>query len=1388
MKLRRKSVKRIGILVLAVGGLFAAGGMLYWQYVKQVRDQLFADQRVGRNAYLAHEYAKAIDPLERYLREYPDDSKATLWFADSRFRVETGNNSHIRIAIDKLEHVLAREPNNMEAKNLLLEIYPQTTSTDAMEKLAADVLAKDPENWRALNAMLTTRLRQSRTEEGLQIVTELARVRPDDIRWKTLVMQLMHQLQKPNAVILDYASKQYASDKDDPRYLLLQAFAANYANEGDKALWYLQQAAAKPIGNPDTVRLLASIFDQMKRFDESRVLLEQTADRTQDPEIIRVLVTRLWQNGRDADIITRLSSLDVSSPKSDPELLALRAMALYQSQRTSEARQIVAKLKERQDSRKAAAWVLALEARFEDTNEPQSKLAEKLTEALKRDLDNGIFRSWLADVYWNLGESALALRQWQAAAIAMPSWSKPYLGMSHAMLQLGRTADAVEAARAAHERAPAASAVTLINYAEMRYRLFEETSDPASAAEVLHVATQILKARPNEPRTLPIMVALLARTGERDKALAMLDAVIADRSKYTAECLIALAAASRNEGLDREIPLLAGVDDAMVTPRLALTRATLLAEEGKTDEALADLRKRADQSKPGERVQWLLAIARYLDAADHPTASDNWHKLANDYADSLDVQRAALASRSVRSDRAFVEQTINRVKSITGEDGQQWKLERARWLIESPDVMRDGVEAAFILREIILNSPNQIEPRLLLARAHELTGNVVSAIDHLRHAQSIDPRSAQVTLELVRLLQKQGQTDQIRDVLKQLSANANMTSRQRVMLASLFADTGDTQRAIDLLTVDQQRGALPQPGRLLLAELYRRNGSSKLAQALYADLLANSPTAGTLASAAEFYALQGDLEQARKTLARLSESTTLTADAAIARARFEERFGTTDAALAQYRAAADTKTEAGTVALIEYLVRTQDFAQAASVARSAQQQFPGSVVIANRMAEAQALATLQQNPKDLQPLIDALSRDASRQAEVEALKTLQEIQNSKLTPAEITARLRLVADKHPRFLRLQEQVVENYLQQRKIDDAVTVARRTMEALPTDPAAARLAVRTLRAAGRWQEMQLAAEQWKTRAPGVRLDADTAVAEALIELKQPDQAIARLDPHRAAIERDVRTQTQSAVVLARAMLASNRGQAAREMLQPMLKDTTGRRQWRQLAVVAAPTLLEGSAWLDAVAAATPKEEVDEQFEEARAWEALGRKFDDNASLEHAAVALNEYLTVRKQDGQALLLLGNIHHQLGRLQAAESALRAILGSKPDHPAAANDLACLLTAQNRSLDEAEKLARLAVSKNPDTASYHDTLARVLMARNQLDPAKASFETALRLDPELLDARVGLARLLRQTGNTPAALRELDRVNTQLKARPGSGKHLKTEIDALREQLSRND
>ncbi|HEY0010227.1 MAG TPA: tetratricopeptide repeat protein, partial [Tepidisphaeraceae bacterium] len=1087
-----------------------------------------------------------------------------------------------------------------------------------------------------------------------------------------------------------------------------------------------------------------------------------------------------------AEIDRRLASLDQNLPTANTELLALRTMALYQLSRPDEARRCLQHLRDRQDDRKAAAWALSLEAKFESAGQPASVVLDKLTSAITRDADNGITRAWAAEQYWQLGEMSLALRHWNTASLLMGSWSQPFIGISQALMQMGQPADAIKAAQSAFDRSPDLAAA--INLAVVRYNASEAGSDAQRTgdAPLRELVSRVQQIQPGEPRTLPIHVALLAASGDTAGATAALDGVISTAASTDAATLLRLAMVSRTYALDRHDALIECTPSDGVTASLALARAQALADQGRPDAGRALMQP---TPPPVDGLTWELARATYLESIQDPSAAALWKSLGDAHPQSLEVQRTLLATAaSVRGDRPFVLQSIDRLRNLTGESGQQWKLERARWLIESPNVMRDSVEAATLLKEIAADAPRQITPRLQLARALERMGNTASAIEHLREAQNLEPRSVAVGLELVRLLQQKGQIDSVRSVLKRIVEDGQINPVQRVRVAAMFAEINEGESAIALLKAAKPN-TLPASGNLLLAELHRRAGQSDEAQAVYDALLAvERPAASVMASAAEFYATRGQFDQARKVLSRMSEGSATAAESAIAWGRFEERFATPSAAEAHYRRAAAAQSEAGHLALIDYLLRRRDFTQAIAACRDAVAKLPTSTALASRLLESQALARQTRTPSNLEPLINALSQDPARAAEVEALKAVSEIKNKRLSREQITPRLREVADRFPLFLPLQEQVIERYLQQNKPNEAITVARRTMEALPADASAAQLAVRTMRAARRWSDMRLAAEQWRSRLGGRTLDADTAIAEALVEMKQPAEALKHLEPMRDAITADVRTQPLAAVVLARAMVARGDGAAARDMLAPLLKDAAGRRMWLMIANAGTPSLTEAAAWLDRVAAATPKERWEERWSVASTMVNIARKFDDAATLQRACDVLTAYLDAHPRDGDALLLQAGVYQQLGKSQAAETSLRAVLELKPGQAAAANDLAYLLLSQNRVLDEAETLARRAVEGAPEAGAFHDTLARVLHARGRRDAARISFETALRLEPELVEARVGFARVLYDNGDVAAAQRELRRIENQLKANPAAAKHVQSELSLVREQLSKID
>ena len=122
-------------------------------------------------------------------------------------------------------------------------------------------------------------------------------------------------------------------------------------------------------------------------------------------------------------------------------------------------------------------------------------------------------------------------------------------------------------------------------------------------------------------------------------------------------------------------------------------------------------------------------------------------------------------------------------------------------------------------------------------------------------------------------------------------------------------------------------------------------------------------------------------------------------------------------------------------------------------------------------------------------------------------------------------------------------------------------------------------------------------------------------------------------------------------------------------------------------------------------------------------------------------------------ALELLGVAHEGLGRAAPAEDCYRAALASRPDSPAAANNLADLLARAGRP-DEAAPLIAALVEKYPGFDMVRGTLGNVRSAAGDDRGAERAYRAALSMNPENLPARVNLAGLLARTGRPAAAAR----------------------------------
>jgi tetratricopeptide (TPR) repeat protein len=183
-------------------------------------------------------------------------------------------------------------------------------------------------------------------------------------------------------------------------------------------------------------------------------------------------------------------------------------------------------------------------------------------------------------------------------------------------------------------------------------------------------------------------------------------------------------------------------------------------------------------------------------------------------------------------------------------------------------------------------------------------------------------------------------------------------------------------------------------------------------------------------------------------------------------------------------------------------------------------------------------------------------------------------------------------------------------------------------------------------------------------------------------------------------------------------------------------------------------------------------------------LGNALHAAGKLEDATRAFRTALKRRPDFFQAEINLGNTLKTLGKTEQAIAAYQRVLRRHPDLPEIHQNLGAALLAQNaaqaethfrkalalnpnfpEALDsltrllltaerwpEAAAIAAHACKTHPSRADFAEMRADALRGANQLDAARAAYETALRLAPTRHTARFGLAETHRLKRDFPAA------------------------------------
>jgi predicted Zn-dependent protease len=1374
MNIRRKTVRRL--MVLVAGLLLFSGtvALLLVHSIHKEQDTVARMREAAFRAYDSHDNETAVKLFGSYLNAGPaegSDAEAVYAYGMARSQVPMEGNRHIAEAINLLQKYLDLAPADPhDASHQLLHLYTQARYNKESHSLVASLLAKNPRDVEAMRAQVIAMVSERNLTGALAACHTLNQFDPDNALWQDRELRLMKDLHQPTDQIVAHAQQLLDAHPNDPRFLAVMAMAYDLAGDKEKAAKSIETAATLPQPDAATALQIIALLERGPWPALTDDLIARASAQFKDPGLQELALRRLFERQQFAELVKRAKDLDPKSAAARPNVRGYDAIAQYQTSHRAEGDAIVAALASRRDAA-SIAWAEAIRARFAAPAPEPARAIAAYNNAMAQDRANPVFPFYLGDAHFALGETDEAIRDWSAAARLSRTWATPIDRISRACSATRRWTDALSAAKVLQARAPG-SPESQIAYAIAAWGRIQnnpaELDGEAGAKLLAHLET-IRADLPQESDTLPAYAALLSRRGNRDKAMDVVRTAIHSSAPLPETTFEQLVLASRQEHWKLDGEILDAAEKAHgLTPSIAYSRATALYLEGNQTEAL-NLAETYRRSHAGDAV-WQLDDARFRDAIGQPDALGRWRALCDANPNDIRIQYATLSAPCRLSDRGFWKRTIDRVKGLTGPDGQAWQIEQARWVLTGHPTALELDDAVDTLEKIASASPELGEVHRLLAQAllaRNKTEDAAKATTELANLHNRQPDDLQLTGELTALLVARGLPDEATTLVDAVARDPKLDAAHRLWAAQTYGDLGNYDAAIKLLT-DGNSDSHAADRDALLASLYARSGRQDEAKALYEKLLADpAATPTTVIAAGNFFSAAGQREDVEQCLTRLKELKLTAESIALLQSQWQERQGDIDAAI---KTLADAShAHPGDQQLWQawsgLMLRTGKLDDADKIAGAGLASLPADAGLTAMRAGITRLRTLDRSDATL--LIEAVSRNPEDPAVEQTLDALGNAKSQRQSARDTLSILRPIADRYPRFLPAQQLVVGGDLATRDFTDAANVASRAASVLPGEPLPLELLFRVQAAQGDWNAARLTALRWRRFAQANPLQPDLAIAQTYLQQPDADPAAAlkQLDP---VMQGNAPEPTRLAATLlyCRALIAAGRPDEAADRLKPLLsKSPQWAGVWMELAATSKDTN-SAEQWLKQLAPLLPAESQSLQIALADAWQRVGVRFQSDPSFENAIGILGPIVESKEAPPAAWRVWALSNQLSGHLAEADRGWQALLDAEPADPSNRNNLAfvLLLEGQKDQLKRAESLSRQAIAAQPDVSTFYDTLARIEAQLGNSTEAIKNFRTALAKDPNDIESMIGLADALQsQPTGRDEARSLLTRINTMV-------------------------
>lgn len=855
----------------------------------------------------------ALRYVNQYLDQSPDDPRAldlkAGLLADSAYAPE-----HIQEAIRACELALRHAPDSSqsETRRRLLElhlklgdVFPDLVPYRAVEELAKTLVEQSPDDAGALRLLARVEASLAAKEGDAKALNDATanfekagRLDPKDVDGaERLALLYRDRANQPDKAVR-VLDQLIAADPSSSRAYLVRYRFFTTTDSGltsetstgtvdRKATAALQEALRLAPKNFEVLIAAAENAQRQGQVAEARRHLDGIAESQQSDS--RVLFLRgmiaLHENQVEPALEFWRQGL-LASGGNDAGLAWRMAFVLLQMGRVDDAKPLMDQFRRLSGGKEPApSWRFLHALTLLKQNHPANAIQELETVRKKGGaLLAGQVAHALGQAHEAIRDEPGALEEYRRAVKAAPRWVPPRLALVR-LLQVRQPEQADAELNRALAEVPNDPGLLIFKARQELGRQITQARQnqrkPASWGTLETLITQIGAAVPTSPALALIEADYRSATGQPDQAIARLEEATR-HTKQDADLWLARATKLAEQGRTPEALLVleqaAAPEAAGDQVQLRILRARLLARQGHGKEAREGLLRNLDQLPPDQRpLAWMELGNQYAaqrNLVEARKAYEAWAKLLpDDPIPRLHLLELAMASGDEDAIHAEIEalkgsddaanlyyriatvtELLSVRKGIT-EVQKTARLERARELIET----------------IRADAPDQRYAYVLEGQYWEQRDNVAKAID--AYERSLEHEGGPTALQrLVVLYTKKNRYQDIKRLGREHSESAPGLDR---LAAEIAVQLGDKDRAAQLAELVAQSDPQDLNTTIWLAKVLNTVGRPEDAdKALRALAEAHPDEVGPWTALLYFQAGQKQTAEAQRTADRMRASLT----------------------------------------------------------------------------------------------------------------------------------------------------------------------------------------------------------------------------------------------------------------------------------------------------------------------------------------------------------------------------------------------------------------------------------------------------------------------------------------------------------------------------------